>query len=285
MFVPTKLQGRAQFRQSGAWIQIPSSGFSKSVLAPLRWTSLLRGRIFDSPFSFSPCPDLGAFCSERPEVGFRLEPVSMHLRLFPSFSDASHHRQDMLLQGNDGVDSSGVVRTLAPQVTTQSRQSMFSPRKLIPVPDSGPGSDHQGSFLLETEPLAALPDSIESLAGQSLMDGSSSCPSGGSSTSTQSFSSFSFLGFSPRPQQETVAPSEAGDPLFSSDDRDFDDLSIQSDLPQALPFEQWAATLGSREDVWVRGLVSSGIDRDIASLIPNCHKDSTKRQYESAWKK
>ena len=73
--------------------------------------------------------------------------------------------------------------------------------------------------------------------------------------------------------------------FFSSDDRDLDDLSIQSDLPQALPFEQWAATLGSREDAWVRGLVSSGIDRDIASLIPNCHKDSTKRQYESAWKK
>ena len=31
--------------------------------------------------------------------------------------------------------------------------------------------------------------------------------------------------------------------------------------------------------------MSSGIDQDIASLIPNCHKDSTKRQYESAWKK
>ena len=133
--------------------------------------------------------------------------------------------------------------------------------------------------------MAALPDPIESLVGQSLMDGRSSYPSGGSSISTQSTSSFSFLGFPSCPQQETFAPSEAGEPLFSSDDRDLDDLSIQSDLPQALPFEQWAATLGSREDAWVRGLVSSGIDRDIASLIPNCHKDSTKRQYESAWKK
>ena len=59
MFVPTKLQGRAQFRQSGAWIQIPSSGFSKSVLAPLRWTSLLRGRIFDSPVTFLRAPIQG----------------------------------------------------------------------------------------------------------------------------------------------------------------------------------------------------------------------------------
>ena len=136
-----------------------------------------------------------------------------------------------------------------------------------------------------TESLAALPDPIESLVGKSLMDGRSSYPSGGSPISTQSSSSFSFLGFPSCPQQETFAPSEAGEPLFSSDDRDLDDLSIQSDLPQALPFEQWAATIGSREDAWIRGLVSSGIDRDIASLIPNCHKDSTKRQYESAWKK
>ena len=44
---------------------------------------------------------------------------------------------------------------------------------------------------------------------------------------------------------------------------------FESDFPQALPFDQWAATLGTRNDACISGLVSAGIDLDITQSIPN----------------
>ena len=132
--------------------------------------------------------------------------------------------------------------------------------------------------------LVSPPDQQEDLVGRDVEDGKSSCLSRASKVSNPPCSPFSFEGFSPHQHRLSPSAAEVDDEdLFSEGDQDPDDLPSNSPLLKRLPFRQWCSDLSSREATWIKGLCNLGIDQGVAELIPNCHKESTKRQYQHAW--
>ena len=242
------------------------------------------GKFTVSSLCFS-VPGSESFSCERSSSIFQLEPVPVHLRFSPSCSYGKNHRQDLSLQRNYGSDCSN--GTISPLVISPVRKSLLvgtSPSPVFSFSGSRSRDHNLGGRFLESVSVGSLPDQQKDLVGRDVEDGSSSCLSRGSRVSNPPCSSFSFEGFSPLQRRIFPSATEVDDEdLFSEGDRDPNDLLSDSHTPQRLPFRQWCANLSSREVTWIEGLCNLGIDRDIAELIPNCHKESTKRQYQHAW--
>ena len=230
-------------------------------------------------------PGSESFSCKRSSSLFRLEPVPIHLRFSPSCSYGKNHRQDFPFQGDYGSDRAN--GTISPLVISPAKKSLLvgtSPRPVLSFSSSGSRGHNSGGRFLESLSVVSPPDQQKDLVGRDVEDGRSSCVSRVSRVSNPPCSSFSFEGFSPLQRRNLPSAAEVDDEdLFSEGDRDPYDLLSDSHLPQRLPFKQWCEKISSREATWIEGLCNIGIDRDVAELIPNCHKESTKRQYQHAW--
>ena len=215
-------------------------------------------------------PGRRGFASRCPRSQFRLEQLPLCLRLPSAFSDGEGHREDLSVSRDNDSDRS-FVSDFDVDFPIDSEGVLLDPSSPGPfsVPGGSSGDCSSGGRLLG--PLCVVPPS--DLVGSSVRQCSRdehSLPS----------SSFSFEGFSPVALSSPIPdPGNVSD-WFSSDD--LDDGEPRGPQPE-VSFEEWVGNLSSRVDVWVEGLVASGIDRDVSLLITDCHKDSTKKQYQHGW--